>query len=72
MNKISTEGGQLSESRLSLLRTANSLYGLAGRLVLYRMSCSLATTQIYKNGDYELHCAFYGVQYLPDLLHECH
>ena len=31
----------------------------------------LATTQIYKNGDYESRCPFHGAQYLPDLLHEC-
>ena len=32
----------------------------------------LATTQIYKNDDYKPHCPFYGAQYIPDLLHECH
>ena len=32
----------------------------------------LATTQIYKNGDYELCFLFYGAQDLPDLLLECH
>ena len=31
----------------------------------------MATTQIYKNGDYEPHCPFHGAQYLPHLLHEC-
>ena len=28
----------------------------------------LATTQIYKNGDYEPHCPFHGAQYQPDLI----
>ena len=31
----------------------------------------LATTQIYKKGDYEPYCPFHGAQYQPDLLHEC-
>ena len=30
----------------------------------------LATTWIYKHGDYEPCCPFHGVQYLVDLLHE--
>ena len=31
----------------------------------------LATTQIYKNSDYESRCPFHGAQYLLDLLHKC-
>ena len=30
----------------------------------------LATTQIYKHGDYEPACQFYAAQYLPELLHD--
>ena len=37
-----------------------------GRVVLL-----LATTRIYKNGDYELQRPFHGAQNLLDLLHEC-
>ena len=31
----------------------------------------LATTQIYKQGDYEWRIPFYGAQYQLDLLHQC-